>query len=306
MDIGVTITLHRSIDSEQVTSSDTGSAAGITPRLRVVISCVTFETVKVVQPIRDLRAERVYLLHWGMGSDKKSSIYSEFYSEVVRQLKELGLQEKDIVERRVEVYRFKKVLAELLAVMSHEVELENDVYVNISAGTSEFAAAATVASMMVKGVRPFTVHTKEYTISGEDRIRECYSINGKLVGQSREVREPTELPTFHLSPPPEDLVVALRILRDRKRRGLSTKYSAMIQSIKEAGAWTYDAERLPKLKDRDTRHGERVLQAEKMYYSRHYIDGWIRNGWVDEKGGRGKSIRMISAGDNVADIFYLQ
>lgn len=289
-----------------MTTSDSGPAAGIAPRLRVVISCVTFETVKIVQPIRDLRAERVYLLHWGMGSDKKSSIYSEFYCEVVRQLNELGLKDEDIVERKVEVFRFKKVLAELLAVMSHEMEMENDVYVNVSAGTSEFAAAATVASMMVKGVKPFTVHTKEYTISGEDRIRECYSIDGKLVGQSREVREPTELPTFHLSPPPEDLVVALRILRDRKKRGQSTKYSAMIQSIKEAGAWTYDAERLTKLKDKDTRHGERALQAEKMYYSRHYIDGWIRNGWVDEKEGRGKSMRVTSAGDNVADIFYLQ
>lgn len=48
-----------------------------------------------------------------------------------------------------------------------------------------------------------------------------------------------------------------------------------------------------------------LLQAEKMYYSRHYIDGWIKNGWVDGKDGRGRVLRITDSGTNVTDIFYL-
>jgi len=42
----------------------------------------------------------------------------------------------------------------------------------------------------------------------------------------------------------------------------------------------------------------------KMYYSRHYIDGWIKHGWIDGKEGRGRALTMTESGKNVTDIFY--
>jgi hypothetical protein len=300
----VTRTLNTS-DGHASAGSEDKSIRKVSPRLRVVITCVTFETVKVVKPIRELRAEKVYILHYDSGA-KKPNVYSEFYQEVVRQLQELGLGDEDILERNVKVFRFKDVMSELVAIMSKERDAGNEVYVNVSAGTMEFAAAATVAAMMVKGVKPFTVHSRKYTVSGDEKVRRTFSIDGKLVGQCCEAAEPVELPTFHIDPPPRDLVIALRELRKLKEAKRSTKYTVMIQAIKDAGAWTYDPEKEAKFKAADPRRGERIMQAEKMYYSRHYIDGWIRHGWVDGKAGRGRELTITDAGENVTDVFYLE
>lgn len=287
--------------------SEDKSVRKVSPKLRVVITCVTFETVKVVRPIRELRAERVYILHYDSGTrDDRPNVYTEFYDEVVRQLLDIGLRNKDIIERNVKVFRFKDVMSELVAIMTKEREDGNEVYVNVSAGSMEFAAASTVAAMMVRGVRPFTVHTRKYTVSGEEEVRRTFSIDGKLVGQSAEVAGPAELPTFHIDMPPRDLVVGLRELRKRKERKQTTKYSAMILAIKDAGAWTYDPEREAKRRTADRGRDEKVAQAEKMYYSRHYIDGWIRRGWVDGKAGRGRELQITDAGENVTDVFYLE
>jgi hypothetical protein len=287
-------------------ATDGLGAAGMSPRLRVVISCVTFDVVKVVEPIKDLRAERVYLIRWESGGPKiKRSALGEFYTEVCDRLREIGFRDGDIVERKVDVYQFKKVMGELLAIMFMERGLGNDVYINLSAGSMEFVAAATVASMMVDGVKPFTVHSKRYTISNMEKMMELYRVDGKLVGQTVEVDEPTELPSFHISPPPRDLVIGLRVFRKRRENNLSTKYTAMIQDITEAGAWTYDQEKVEDQRAPGTGRGEKVTQAEKMYYSRHYIDGWMKAGWVDGKNGRGRELKITGSGENVTDIFYL-
>lgn len=285
---------------------DSGTNNRLVPRFRVVICCVTFETVKVVNPIRDLRAEKVHILHWAGGDQaKKATVYAEFYQEVVGQLHALGIRDESIMEHKVMVFRFKDVLSSLLSIMAEERRKGSDVYVNVSAGTTEFAAAATLASMMVEGVRPFTVHARAYTISGEDRIRKAFSVNGKLIGQTKEVAEPVELPTYRIDLPPRDLVMALREFRKRKENRQSTRYTAMIKAIKEAGAWNYEKGSVGSVRGNDAPGEERAVQAEKMYYSRHFIDGWIKNGWVDGRNGRGRELTITESGINVTDIFFL-
>ncbi len=167
---------------------------------RVMICCVTFETVKVTQPIDYIKAEKIYILHFG----NPGTVYAEFYDEVVRSLKDKGIDQ--VEEVNIEVYRFSILLEKLVSIMTKERVEGNDVYVNISAGTSEFAAAATVAAMMVEGVKPFTVHVKKYTIPNEEGIRKAYFENDKPVGNAKEVRDPVPLPVFPIEMPPRDLV----------------------------------------------------------------------------------------------------
>ena len=255
---------------------------------RVMICCVTFETVKVTRPIEYVGAERVYVLHWG----RSGTVYAEFYDEVVRELKDKGLDQ--IIDVNIEVYRFNTTLEKLVSIMTKEREEGNDVYINISAGTMEFAAAATIASMMVEGVKPFTVHVKEYAIAGDEAIRRAFFIDDKPVGQAKSVFDPVQLPTFPIDMPPRDLVLGLRVLRERKEGKKNTKYGEMIKALTDAGVWEYRPER-PK-KDK--------LQAEKMFYSRHFIDGWIKQGWVNGKEGRGKQLEITESGKNVTEVFY--
>ena len=54
-----------------------GDTMPVKSNLRVVISCVSFETIKIIEPIRHYKADRVYLLHKG-GKEP----YDAFINEV--------------------------------------------------------------------------------------------------------------------------------------------------------------------------------------------------------------------------------
>jgi hypothetical protein len=127
---------------------------------KVVVSCVVFETYKIVQPIEHLKgAGKVYLIHWiSKRNPEGGSIYRDFYSRNVEMLSKV-IDPTSIIEVIAEVYDFKKMLATILSILREERARGNEVFINISSGTSEYAAAATIASMMVPGVRPFSVRT---------------------------------------------------------------------------------------------------------------------------------------------------
>ncbi len=259
---------------------------------KVVISCVTFETVRIVKPIQYIQdVRRVYLLHWvGLSDTKKQKLYGSFYNEIVRQLNDLGI--KDIIEVQVKVYRFQDVLRELLKVLCTEHDEGNEVYVNVSGGSSEYGAAATIASMMVPDVTTITVGTKEYMVQGEKNIKNTYFEGERPIGLSKDVWEPRLLPTFNIGIPPEDLVISLRILRHKKENQQLTTYSKMIDSIKNANIWTRDERK--KVID--------LVQAERMYYAHHYIEQWIERGWaVRDKRGE---LTITESGEMITEVFY--
>lgn len=282
-------------------------------RKRVAISCVTFDTIKISEPIRELRADKAYLFHYdkalkGDPHHAKPTIYTKFYLTVVDQLHDLGFKDGDIIEINIPVYKFTEVLSNLIKIMTEEREAGNDVYVNVSAGTPEFAAAATVAAMMVEGVNAYTVNTKSYTITGEDKLMELYCENGVLYGHTKETYPLREMPIFNMRPPPRDLVVGLRalnnVLEGCKSSGKSVRkaisYANMIRAIREAGVWTYEPDDERK-KPSDPDRNEKPTSSEKMYYSRHYIDGWAKRGWVE---GERQDLKITKSGRNTIDIFY--
>jgi hypothetical protein len=259
--------------------------------LRVAVACVAFETVKVTSPIAYMgKVDRVYLLHYIQTDEMgEENIYGSFYHEVVRQLRE-GQGIQDIRPIRVKVYRFPDVLREVVAILSAERDEGNSVYVNISAGPNEYAAAAAIASMMVEGAKPFTVGTKDWQIPEEDLT--IYFDGDTPVGMSKMVYDPRVLPCFRIKLPEEDIVRGLRALETRSDKGHRTSYSAMIDALKDEGCWG-------RAWDEDARGS---TQAEKMYYARHFIDVWVDKGWV-ERDGRGR-LQMTEDGRTVTEVFY--
>ncbi len=260
--------------------------------LRVAAACVTFETVKVTSPIAYMgKVDRVYLLHYiqsdAMGVE---NIYGSFYQEVVRQLREeQGIS--DIRPIWVKVYRFPDVLQKMVEILSTERDEGNTVYVNISAGPNEYAAAAAIASMMVENARPFTVGTEVYQVPEEDLT--IYFEGNAPVGMSKKVFDPRDLPCFHIDMPEQDVVRGLRVLGTRLEKGHRTSYAAMIGALKDEGCW----ERPP---EEDARG---VTQAEKMYYSRHFIREWTEKDWV-VRDRRGR-LELTDDGRTVTKVFYV-
>lgn len=260
-------------------------------RRRVAVACVTFETAKVVKPILSIGGvDRAYLLHYERPDpSKKRHIYQEFYDEVARQLRE-GQPGIGIADENIPVYNFKEMLAALIRILHEESSAGNEVFVNLSAGTAEYIAAATIASMMMEGITPFTVSTKEWKIPPEE-LPDVYYDGDRPVGMARDVNEPQPFPTFHIARPPDDLVRGLKVLREKFEKAHRTTYVAMIKGLKDAGCW--EREEPEREKDRE--------QAEKMYYLRHFIKGWEQRGWV-KADARGK-YRLTDDGMTVTEVF---
>ena len=263
---------------------------------RIVIGCITFETVKVTDPAIYYDATRVHLIHYvKKGLDEsKANVFREFYDHVHDAISE-GLPNATIIEHNERVSDFSVMLRTVLSII--ETEQNNcdcDIYINISAGTSEYAAAATIASMMSKDVIPFTVGNRRYTISDDDAIRKAFYIDDKPVGLTSETLEPKTLPIYTIDKPPEHLVKGLRILDREIDEGNSTSSSKMGPKLIDAGIWIRE--------ERQSKKNEK--QSFAVNYHRDFMTRWIELGWVEKDKVRNRDI-ITEKGRNVLNTFYV-
>src|SRR5574344_475924 len=130
---------------------------------RVMIACVTFEVAKIVEPAVHYEATEIHLIHFG---DKPP--YSDFYTEVCNRIGE-SLPSSKIVEHIEPVYDFNRMMSTVLTVIQRVRKGHGDsadIYVNVSAGTSEYSAASLMASMMMDGVISFNVPAERFQVEG--------------------------------------------------------------------------------------------------------------------------------------------
>lgn len=260
----------------------------------VVISCVSFETAKIVDPAVSYGADEVHIFHYVKNPDTEDGrIYVEFYDEVCNQIK-AKLPRVRIIEHNDDpIYDFQLMFRDILGVINDircrdpnggeeadgYVGPDSEILINASAGTSEFSAAAIIASMMSKGVNSFTVGTRDYTIKQDD-IRKLYYKGGRPVGLTEHTQSPRIIPNFDIEMPDENLIRALRAYYARSQDGKTLSASCMIQQLKDDGIWGYKASTSERKTD--------MKQKETMYYQRHYVEIWLENGWIEKPQGYGK------------------
>lgn len=167
---------------------------------------------------------------------------------------------------------------------------------NISAGSPEYSAASTVASMMVPGTIPFSVGTQEYTVPTE-RIPDFYFVDGQPVGLIKSTWPPKSIPIYTINIPEEHLVRGLCILNDRNAAKQSVTSGKMVQVLKDRGLWYRDAE----ARDPDRKANQRQIEA--VYYQRGFISKWQRNGWIVKDELHNRYI-LMEDGLNIINTFY--
>lgn len=110
------------------------------------------------------------------------------------------------------VFSFQDMLKVIFSIMTKErstsFKNKNPIYVNISAGTPEFSAAALIASMMFDNVIVFSVFTNEYTINDE-KEEMYYDEKGKFIGLAKSVRGPSPINNFRVPCPDKYDILAL-------------------------------------------------------------------------------------------------
>lgn len=235
--------------------------------LRIVISCVTFETVKVVEPIKYYRADRAYLIHW-----TPKEPYTSYLKEVKRQLDE---EEIEYVDKQCDILSFSAIAHELLSIIRSEMQLGNHVYVNVGAGPQIYAAAGMMACM-IEGAYPFFNRTEKYTVEDLSLYNDK---NGRPIGLSKKVYDPDVLPIFKIEIPENNVVSAFKVWQNRIEKGWDMTDTLIVEDLEKNELMKKIYEPKRKLK--------KVSFAAKMRYRRQYLDKWIEEGWV-EKVGKGR------------------
>lgn len=266
---------------------------------RIMVACVTFETSKVVEPALYYEINKAHIIHYVKDPDSESGkIYDSFRRRVCERLESESPREVEIVEHNERVSDFSVMLRTVLSIIQMENSGEEgcEIYVNISSGSPEYAAAATVASMMVSGTIPFSVNTKEYTVS-TDRIRDVYFVDDQPVGMTKTTYPPRTMPIYAINIPEEHLVRGLRILGHRNEAKLSVTSGRMVEALKEAGLWYRDTES----DNPDRKANQR--QTEAVYYQRDFISKWLKNGWIVKDDLRNRYV-LTESGTTVIGTFY--
>lgn len=268
---------------------------------RIMVACVTFETSKVVEPALYYEINKIHIVHYVRDPNSDSGrVYNSFFERVVELLNERSPLPVDVSEHIEKVSDFSAMLRTVLSIIQDENSTEDgcEIYVNISSGSPEFAAAAAIASMMVPGTIPFSVGTREYTVPVE-RIPDVYYVDGKPVGLTSATYEPRTLPSYVIEMPEEHLVRGLRILSERNDVGDSVTSGKMVAALKDAGLWYRDTER-----DREREIKSNQRQTEAVYYQRDFIAKWVRNGWAKKDERRGRYV-LTDEGRNIIRTFYI-
>ena len=269
---------------------------------RIMIACVTFETTKVTDPIEFYEINRAHIIHYVRDStDESQNVYQEFYDRVKEIIRNDPLRKVDVVEHIGKVTDFQLMLKTVLEIIESErisagkAGEECDIYVNISSGGPEYAAASAIAAMMIPGTIPFSVGTKEYTVDAEG-IRKNYFIDNKPVGLTKTTYNPKSLPSYSIQIPEEHLVRGLRILAQRNSDRLSVTSGNMVAALKEEGLWYRDTDSMLYKK-------EAQRQIEAVYYQRDFINKWLDYDWIQKDDLTRKYI-LTPEGHTIIDTFY--
>ncbi len=266
---------------------------------RIMVACVTFETSKVVEPTLYYEINKIHIIRYLKDPESEEArTYDGFCQRVIERLEQESPRPVEIEVHNARVSDFSVMLRTVLAIIQAENRSEEDceVYVNVSAGSPEYAAASAVASMMVPGTIPFSVNTKEYTVPN-DRIRDVYYIDGQPVGLTKTTYPPRAMPMYSISMPEEHLVRGLRLLHERAQSKESITSGGMVPALKEAGIWY-----------RDTGAGDpdkNQKQIEAVYYQRDFITKWMRYGWIRKDDLTGK-YAVTDEGLSVLNTFYIE
>ena len=254
-------------------------------RERVVISCVTFDTCKISKPIGHYEATKVHLIHYVKEPGEADNVYARFYDRVTELIQEErgGIP---IVEHMENVSDFSTMLRVTYNIIRDEYDRDPnaDIFVNISAGTSEYAAAAIMAAMMFPTSIPFSVPTDRYHVPTK------YYFDGDTpVGLAESVRSPRVVPRYDIGEPDQFLVLGLAVLDRLTSRAGAPKGPEVIRNLKSNGIWF-----------RKRSSGDR---SDAVYYHRDFVKKWDQLGWV-YRDVHEKRYYVTSRGKMIIETFF--
>jgi len=242
--------------------------SNIKPRLRVHICPVGFEEDRIVIPISELKADKVYLI-----TKSGEDLANGAIQRIITALRSLKL-EPTVVE--CDIHSLEECFCKISEILYKEALQGNDVYVNVSSGTNILCIAGTMACMTWGGA-PYYVIPKTYAPKGEPL--------------HLGVRKIFELPRYRITPPRRELISILEFISGKNR---AVSHSELIALLKTKGLIKTENEKL-------TRPSQSEYQQLENNFLRELRD---QRGYVIETGEtRAKRVHLTSEGKTALKMF---
>ena len=281
----------------------------------VMVACVAREVTMIVEPALFYRVNRIHLLNYVKEDDeseagqKRAQLYREIRDTVCRRLDDSGVEV--VMHDELPTYIFSNMMKEVYSILQDERSRDSIVYVNISGGTYEYAAAASIAAMMTEGVKLFNVGARNSIESAED-LRRMLTKDGNLVGTTDSVYDPFGIQGCRIESPDIRRLEALRIFAGVELRKRSN--TEVIRRLIIEGVWNWppaedESERIrgTSMELFDISRNEprrsmgekyrRLSNSEKVRYQKDFIDRWKANGWIEQvEGSRSRKYDLTEEG----------
>lgn len=236
-------------------------------RISVLVFCISPVKELYLGPVEHYEPDLIYaLVDPGDGNTEK--FQRDQYDSLKKEFKC-----RDINDLSVDTRDYNEVLATLVDLkksLNSQFGDRLDLFMNISSGTNEYAAAAMFASMLPEPSTAFRVDVSDSRLSYET----ISGISGTL-SDSLDFSEPEKYPVHTQQNPDEEMAAFLSIMKALLTVSRSPRRSDVIDQLKAAGFWSYDPQR-------KTNSGRSDLDdKENMYLKRHYIDPAVKNGWLE-------------------------
>ena len=239
--------------------------------LRIHIAPVAFEVDRVVIPAVRMKADKVWLVaHDDVVKDKSI----KYRQKIERQLEKKGIKTEVVFANRLRLFPIIKTVTEIIF-----KERKNDIYVNVATGSKIHAIGCMMACMLFDDrdkIHPFYAQAEKYP-EYEGTGQETYGVS-----------EIHSLPTYRIGTPKQELLEAMKIIKDAGGRIQKKK---MAEEAEKRKIIIVNAKKQNFTQARFASLDKNIVQP--------LVEIW---GFVEvEKIGRNRWIKMTEDGDHAAE-----
>ena len=255
-------------------------------RETVMIFCATPLSRLYLAPLGHYRPDTVHAFIPNR-DDAVSSVSREVFSS---SKKDIG--SCDIIEHSIDTSDYNSVLGEIIEIttsLQKEYEDDLDIFINITSGTPEFAAAGMFASMLPLSVTAFKIDV-DCSMSPEELSKIMGGINDSLDISSFE-----RVTCLKNDVPDDEMISFLTVVRDLLKVTKYPKERDIINALKKADAWSYDPYK------KDSRGRTTLEEKEERYLERNYMTKALENGWLEKPSPR--TMRLTRSGEAYIGVY---
>jgi len=237
---------------------------------RIHIAPLGFEIDRIIIPLKETKADKLWLLIHEKTAEDKSGLYLE---KIKKECKKLGVKLELSYVDRLNLFKVIRAVTEIIS-----KEENNYIYVNVASGSKIQAIACMMACMILKeckNIQPFYAQPEKYA-----------AFEGKQ--QSFGIKDMIPLPTYEIQIPKPKLLQALKIIHQAKNQKITKKEMAEIAEEQE----------LIIINSKENHSQARFASLDKNIIQ-PLLEEW--NFIEIEKIGRNRIIKITEEGQNAAE-----